>query len=109
MTAITTSHVVLDDCGRAYVEGTRTRITMIVMDQMNGLTPEQIHEQYPYLTLSKIHSALAYYYDHKQQLDAEIEQEAREVAELRAQAIASGTQPSRAELERRSKERQGRP
>jgi uncharacterized protein (DUF433 family) len=109
MTAVTTSHVVLDDRGRAYVEGTRTRVTMIVMDQMNGLTPEQIHVEYPYLSLSKIHSALAYYYDHKQQLDTEIEQEVREVEELRAHAIASGTQPSLAELERRFKLRQARP
>jgi uncharacterized protein (DUF433 family) len=109
MTAVTTSHIVLDDRGRAFVEGTPTRVAMIVMDKANGLTPEQIHASYPYLSISRIYAALAYYYDHQAELDAEITREGREIAALRDQSIAAATQPTRAELQRRLDNRGNRP
>ena len=56
-----------------------------------------MHEAYPPLSLAQIHAALAYYYDHKAQLDAEIEEELCDVDSLRRQ---SG-QPSRDELVQR--------
>ncbi|HSZ57103.1 MAG TPA: hypothetical protein VK797_15655 [Tepidisphaeraceae bacterium] len=34
---------------------------------------EQIQRQHPHLSLAQIHSALANYYDHQAQLDAEIQ------------------------------------
>src|SRR5207248_600766 len=49
MTVATNSHIVIDDRGRPIIAGTRTKVIMIVMDQMNGMMPEKIHEQYPYL------------------------------------------------------------
>jgi uncharacterized protein (DUF433 family) len=101
MTAVTISHIVLDDRGRAFVEGTRTRVAMIVMDKINGLSPEQIHASYPYLSISRIYAALAYYYDHQAELDAEIARESREITALRDQAIATAGQPAQAELQRR--------
>ncbi len=91
MTAITVSHILLDERGRAYIDGTHTRVAMIVMDKTNGLSPEQIAASYPYLSLSQIHGALAFYYDHKAQLDAEIAVESAEASKLREQAIASST------------------
>ena len=105
MTAVTTSHIVLDDQGRAFVEGTRTRVTMIVMDKMNGLSPEQIRESYPYLSLSQIYAALAYYYDHLSELDAQIERELNEFDALRDKAIKTHAQPTRFELQARRKQR----
>jgi uncharacterized protein (DUF433 family) len=94
MTVVTTSHIVLDDHGRAFVEGTRTRVIMVVMDKMNGLSPEQIQQSYPYLSISQIYAALAYYYDHQAELDAQIADEANEIAAARRQAIAAGLQPN---------------
>ena len=101
MTAVTATHLVLDERGRAFVEGTRTRVAMIVMDKMNGLTPEQIHSSYPYLSIAQIYAALAYYYDNQTQIDGEIAREAKEISALRSQAIAAGLQPTRAELQDR--------
>jgi len=86
MTAVTTSHIVLDDRGRPWIEGTTAKVIEVVMDKMNGLTPEQIHESHPHLPLAKIHAALAYYYDHQAELDAEIERQVRETDELRRRA-----------------------
>ena len=104
-TPVTTSHIVLDDRGRAWVEGTNTKVIEIVMDRMTGLSADQIHEQYPHLPLSKIHAALAYYYDHQAEIDAEIARQAREFEAARDAAIASGKQLSREQLEQRARER----
>jgi len=105
MTAVTTSHIVIDDQGRPLIEGTRTKVIMVVMDQMNGMSPEQIHDAYPYLSMAQIHAALAYYYDHKAELDAEIARSAKDFEELRDEAVRTGQQPTREMLERRLRER----
>lgn len=49
-------------------------MTDIVLDVTSyGWSPEELHLQHPYLSLGQIHSALAYYWDHQAELDAEIE------------------------------------
>jgi hypothetical protein len=54
----------------------RTRVAMIVMDyQARGLSSEEIVRHYPYLKLAEVHAAMAYYYDHPEEIDAEIESE----------------------------------
>jgi uncharacterized protein (DUF433 family) len=106
MTAVTVTHLVLDERGRAFINGTRTRGAMIVMDKMNGLAPEQIQSAYPYLSLAQVYAALAYYYDHKLEIDAEI---AEETGALESARPRSGDQPTRADLETRVRDRQARP
>jgi uncharacterized protein (DUF433 family) len=81
------SHIWLDERGRAWVDDTNTKVIEIVLDNVaQGLSPQEIHEQYPYLSLAQIHAAFAYYYDHKAEIDAEIERQVREFDEMRAQA-----------------------
>ena len=54
----------------------RTRVAMIVMDyRARGLGPEDLVRHYPYLTLSEVHAAMGYYYDHQDEIDAEIQAE----------------------------------
>ena len=106
MTPVAT-HIYLDERGRPWIEGTNTKVIEVVLDKVAwGLNAEQIHIQHPHLPLSKIHAALSYYYDHKEEIDAEIDRQTREFDALRAAAIASGTQPTRAEMARRFAERQ---
>jgi len=67
-------HVQLDASGTPVISGTTMKVIELVMAQMAyGWSPEELHFQHPYLTLGQIHSALAYYWDHKEALDAEIE------------------------------------
>jgi uncharacterized protein (DUF433 family) len=81
------SHVYLDDQGVARIEGTRTKVIQVALDKIaRGWDAEEIHAQHPYLSLGQIHSALAYYYDHQEELDADIERRDREIERLRAQA-----------------------
>jgi uncharacterized protein (DUF433 family) len=95
MPTISTTHIELDEKGTARIAGTRSRVINIVLDVRSGLTPEQIHAQYPHLTMAQIHAALAYYYDHQSELDAAVEQELLDVKSLRARSDDS---PGRAEL-----------
>jgi hypothetical protein len=55
---------------------------MVVMDHIAyGWDSQEIHRQHTCLTLGQIHSALAYYYDHKAELGVEIEQDVQEEAD----------------------------
>src|SRR5438046_63897 len=72
--------------GVPYLEGTQTKVIEVALDQIgHGWDADEIHEQHPYLSLGQIHSALAYYYDHKPELEQDIERRAKLVEELRSQ------------------------
>src|SRR6266704_3595146 len=98
--SITTyEHVQIDAGGVPIIAGTNMKVVELVMAQIaHGWSPEELHFQHPYLTLGQIHAALAYYWDHQKELDADMDrrlqfaQEAREkagpstlAAKLRAQ------------------------
>lgn len=58
----------------------RTRVAQIVADHLGfGWSAEEIARQYEYLTLAEIHAALGYYYDHRQEIDAELDAELNEL------------------------------
>jgi uncharacterized protein (DUF433 family) len=88
MEAVMASHIWLDDDGRAWIDDTNTKMIEVVYDHVGGWSAEEIHDQYPYLSLAQIHSALAYYFDHKQRFDEQIQRQREEVERLRAQADA---------------------
>ena len=75
----------IDDSGRrAVVSGTDIKVSQIASEvEHRGMTPDEIVEAHPHLTLADVHAALAYYYDHQDVIRAEW-QEARElIASLR--------------------------
>ena len=57
---------------------------MAVWHEQMGMTPTEIAATYPTITLAQVHAALAYYYDHRDEIRAAIEDEHRFVEELRA-------------------------
>ncbi len=87
-TAVMTSHIWLDDRGVAWIGNTNMKIIEIALDMLAyGLSPEDIrHQHYDGLSMAEIHSALAYYYDHQAEMDAEIDRQYREAEALRAQS-----------------------
>jgi uncharacterized protein (DUF433 family) len=73
-TETTYEHVQIDANGTLIIAGTTLKVVELVMAQLAyGWSPEELYFQHPYLTLGQIHSALAYYWDHKADLDADIE------------------------------------
>lgn len=58
--------------GRARIEGTRIRVYNIAFMHNNGDTDTKIREAYPDLSGAQIHAAIAYYYDNREEIDAEL-------------------------------------
>lgn len=84
---MTYEHVQLDADGVPFVAGTSMKVVELVMAHMaHGWSPEELHFQHPYLTLGQIYSALAYYWDHKTELDADIERRWQWAEQARQQA-----------------------
>jgi uncharacterized protein (DUF433 family) len=76
-----------DDQGRIWIEGSGTRVIQIAVDKYaHGWSTEEIQAQHPHLSLAQIHAALSYYYDHQEEMDAEIERLMREDERLRGEA-----------------------
>ena len=94
-------HIVFKNTGAPMIEGTRIKVQVIaIANQTWHLPPEGIKHEYPSLTLGEIHSALAYYWDHKEEIDRQIEDEAKFVEEMRRQ-----NEPHQRELMRKLVER----
>lgn len=86
-TAAAYSQVALNKNGTPIITGTTMKVVGLVMAQMAyGWSPEELHFQHPYLTMSQIHSALAYYWENKVDLDADIERRLQLAEQARQEA-----------------------
>ena len=74
MVTVAYPHIVKENGQSARLEKhPRVRVAMIVMDYLAyGCSPDEIRRQHPHLTLAEVHAAMGYYYDHQQEIDAEI-------------------------------------
>ena len=67
-------HVALDDKGVPIIVGSNMKVIEIVLEKpAYGWSLEELYFQHPHLTLGRIYSALAYYWDHQDELDRDIE------------------------------------
>lgn len=83
-------HVELNDNGVPVVSGTTMKVIELVREHLaHGWSPEELQEQHPYLTMAQIYSALAYYWDHKSELDQDIQQRRQYAERMRAAAEPS--------------------
>ena len=77
-------HIVINEASTPLIEGTTTKVIELVLDVLAyGWSPDELQFQHPHLTLGQIHSALAYYWDHKEELDGDIERRLERVEEIR--------------------------
>ncbi len=78
-------HIVLDTAGVPRIAGTTMKVVELIQEQLAyGWSAEELHFQHPYLSLGQIHSALAYYWDHKEKLDQDIARRLASADEIRA-------------------------
>jgi uncharacterized protein (DUF433 family) len=61
--------------GKATIDNTRVRVNNVVWLHKQGHTPAQVLDAYPDLSLAQVHAALAYYYDHVDEIEAEFARE----------------------------------
>lgn len=73
-------HVVLDEDRVPNIAGTTMKVVELVVEQQAyGWSPEELRFQHPYLELGQIHSALAYYWDHREELERDIQRRLEQV------------------------------
>ena len=63
--------------GRPRIAGTGVSVRTIAVLHNEGLTPEEIVEDYGHLSLAQVHAALAYYFANKAAVDRDLEAEAQ--------------------------------
>ena len=72
--------------GKACIDGTRIAVVDIVVLLKRGYRPEEMLDHYVRpLTLAQVHSALAYYYDHRHEIDSYFDESQQAAAELEAE------------------------
>ena len=71
--------------GKPRIAGHRIRVQdVVVWSEHCGLTPDEIVSRYPQLTLGDVHAALAYYFDHLDEVRRDMQEDDQFVAELKA-------------------------
>ena len=58
--------------GRPVIEGTRITVNCIAGYYQLGMSADDILDSLRHLTPSQVHSALAYYFDHQDEIDADL-------------------------------------
>ncbi len=80
-------HIQMNDQQVPMIAGTTMKLVeLITSQQAYGWSPEELYFQYPHLSMSQIYSALAYYWDFKDEVDADIQRRFKQVENLRRNA-----------------------
>ncbi len=75
-----------DSSERPVVAGTDIKVSQIASESEHlGMTPDEIVEAHPHLTLADVHAALMYYYDHQEAIRTEWKRSREIIAQVRAQ------------------------
>ena len=70
--------------GKACIAGHRVRVLdIVVWHEHQGMTPDEIVSHLPPITLADVHAALAYYFDHIDEIQQEMRAEREFVEEFR--------------------------
>jgi uncharacterized protein (DUF433 family) len=82
--------------GEPVVVGTRFPVRSVVTSVYRlGMTPEEMVEAWPYLTLAHIHDALSFYHDHRRTIDRAIRENRETVVRKRAGDLDGDRKPRR--------------
>ena len=91
-------HLRLDSTGRAWVVGANVKVSEVAADYLaHGSSVEEMAIQFPHLTPSMIHAALAYFYDHREAFDAAL---GASLEASREKAAATKDSPLRMRLDK---------
>ncbi len=88
MSALAYAHVELSSDGVPLIEGTTTKVIEVALDRLaHHWDADKIQRQYPHLSLAQIYGALAYYYDHEEELNRDIELRLSTVESIRQRRL----------------------
>jgi uncharacterized protein (DUF433 family) len=70
--------------GKPRVAGSRIRVQdVVVWHERMGLSADEIVTRYPHLSLADVYASLAYYHDHRVEIDSQMEQGDKLIEEMR--------------------------
>jgi uncharacterized protein (DUF433 family) len=70
---------------KACISGTRIRVADVyIWHELLGMSPDAIVTDYPFLTLGQVHAALAYFYDHAEEIREQVRVGRQEAERLEA-------------------------
>lgn len=77
-------NIVKTDAGIPIIRGTTMKVVELVLNhKAYGWDPEALKENHPYLTMGQIYSALAYYWDHLDEMEQDIQRRLQRIDDLR--------------------------
>ncbi len=86
MSTVEYAHIAVNSENVPTIAGTQIKVVEVVLDHLAyDSDAEELQRQHPYLSLGQIYSALAYYYDHKDEIDSDIESRKQKVERLKAE------------------------
>jgi uncharacterized protein (DUF433 family) len=75
--------------GKPRIAGHRIKVQHVVIwHERMGMTPDEIVSAHPGLTLADVYAALAYYFDHREQIEADIREGRAFADRLRAGSLS---------------------
>lgn len=76
--------------GKPRIGGHRIKVQHVVIwHERMGMSLDEIISRHPGITLADLYAALAYYWDHREQIDADIKADEDFVADMQAKAPPS--------------------
>jgi uncharacterized protein (DUF433 family) len=79
--------------GKPRIDGHRINVEHVaICHERIGMSPDEIVTAHPTISLGQVHAALAYYYEHREKIDSDIEAGIRFVDELKAKSPPSKLQ-----------------
>ncbi len=76
-----------DEAGGIRIGQSRVTLDSLLATYHSGSTPEEIAVQYPVLRLEDIYSTIAYYLNHRQEIDSYLEQRSQQAQQMRQQLV----------------------
>lgn len=74
-----------DSVPRPVIRGTDIKVSQIASEsEHRWMTPDEIVEAHPHLTLADVHAALAYYYDHQDEIHRDWQESRAFIEAMRA-------------------------
>ena len=75
--------------GRPIIAGTGITVRRIVGWYKLGLSPEEIADQLPHLTLAQVYAALAYYHANQEEIQTDIANEEAEAERIEVESLSA--------------------
>lgn len=83
-------HITFNNEGIPVISGTTMKVIELVVEKTaHGWSAEELHLNHPHVTLGQIYSALAYYSDHQDELDKDIDSRLRKIDEIQSASTSS--------------------